>query len=383
MVSWFDNADIPKESKNLTQESLKLMNFFESGNRRSHVISVRCLYNFGRGLDHDGYRGLCVHLKSTYELTPEDQIWLHPDHFKSLTIAKCNVSKETMTAQIEAVRDKIFEQPMSGDHDYGVYMERTAEEYSSDMNHTYYTTFVSSLPSPELSGDIGKWVTKARAARATITAHEDAMKVICDTFPSAECIFRKTTNVFMRDNSTWRFLNCAWNIRPDEEEVYIRLHPSIGYARMSHFESDRSTVVPIDMGFGTSVTSYEAIAAGRQRHINETHAWDGDQPVHLRVQQDCREWKREAPLRRMGLYDPQVLATIAIKMGYPQKPLSPSVGRTLTSQRVFYDFDTVYPLLTHDALKMMQSRYVSSTSTSFALTDEDLTAYTASTAHIK
>ena len=376
MSSWFDDSDVPKDAKNLRQESMKLMNYFESGHRRSHVISVRCLYNFGRALDHDGYRGLCVHVKSSYELTPEDKIWLHPDHFKSLTIAKCNVSKETMGAQIEAVRDKIFEQSMVGDHDYGVYLERTAEEYSSEMNHAYYATFMSSIRSPELSGDIGNWVTKARAARVTITAHEDAMTTICDTFPSAECIFRKTTNVFMRDNATWRFLNCAWNIQPDERDVYIRIHPSIGYARLSHFESDQSTVVPIDMGFGTSVTAYEVISSGRQRHIKETHCWDCDQPVHLRVQHDSREWKREAPLRRMGLYDPKVLATIAIKMGYPQKPLSPSVGRTLTSQRVLYDFDSVYPLLTRNALKMIQSRYVNGES--FALTDDDLTAYTAS-----
>ena len=372
MPSWFDDSDVPK---NLKQESGKLMAFFESSNRRSHIIAVRCLYNFGPGLDHDGYRGLCVHLKSTYVLSKEDRIWLHPDHFKSLTIAKCHVSQKTMDTQIEAVRDKIFEHEMSGDHDYGVYMERTTEEYSPDMKHTYYAAFMSSLPSPELTGDINQWVTKARAARATITMHDDAMKIICDTFPSAECINRKTTNVFMRDNSTWRFLNCAWNIQPDEEDIYIRLHPSVGYARFTSADTDKSTVVPSDMGFGTSITSYEDISTGRQRHINETHSWDGEQPVHIRVQHDTRQWKREAPLRRLGIYDPQILATIAIKLGYPQTPLTPNIGQTLTTQRIHYDFNTIYPLLTRDILKIIQPRYVFDDQ-SFALTRSDIALYT-------
>ena len=72
------------------------------------IVHVRLLCNFGPKLDGEGYRGLSVQLKPTYELTPADRIWLHEHQYQSTTIALCHVTEEVMAANLQAVRKKVW-----------------------------------------------------------------------------------------------------------------------------------------------------------------------------------------------------------------------------------------------------------------------------------
>ena len=367
MTSWFDDNDVPK---NLRDDARILYEYFEP--RRACVVHVRLLCNFGPKLDGEGYRGLSVQLKPTYELAPSDRIWLHENQYQSMTIALCHVTEEVMAKNLIAVRKKVWATTgFEGSDDFGVYMERRAHEYSTELEHIYHA-IVTRTPDMEtvpLEGTVEQWVQRERAAYTAIDARETNMKLISSIFPSAECVDHRVTNMFLRDNSTWRFINCAWNVRPTETDVFIRTHPSMGYCRFTLGDGDVSRTIPQDMGVSETVIAIEDMPSARWTHVKTTHRWDSKQRVHLRAQLEARDWRRDAPMRRMGVYDPTPIHVIAIKMGYPRDPMTLERGCELTSGPVRYAFDRIAARLTPAALPLFKPAYVKDGS--LCLTRED------------
>ena len=354
MSSWFNDDDVPK---NLKVHSKRLYEYFEP--KRAFVQHVKCLYNFGplRG----GYRGCSVQLKPTYVLSEADRIWIHEDLFKSTTVALCNVRSDTMDAKLDAVRARVWAtDDLRGDNDFGVYVERRARDYSSTLEHVYYAilTQTPELDDVPLEGTLEQWIAQIRAAYTKVNAREDAMAHITSIFPKATCVDHKTTNMFMRDNSTWRFVNSVWNVRPSETDIFVRTHPSVGYSRFTLEETSRSKMIPIDMGYTEDVVSMETMDAARAQHIRDTHRWDSDQSVHARAQMESRAWRRDAPLRDMGIYDPTPLHTLALKLGVMTEPMTLDLGMRLTSGPIHYIFDTIAERLTPDALGMFRPELV-------------------------
>ena len=224
MSSWFNDNDVPK---NLKAHARRLYEYFEP--KRAFVVRVTCLYNFGPS--NFGYRGCSIQLKPTYVLSEEDRIWIHADLFKSTTVALCNVRSDTMDSKLDAVRERVWAvADLRGDNDFGVYVERRARDYSSALEHVYHAilTQTPSLDVVPLEGTLEQWIAQLRAAYTAVNAREDAMSIITSIFPKATCLDHKTTNMFIRDNSTWRFVNSVWNVRPSETDIFVRTHPSVG-----------------------------------------------------------------------------------------------------------------------------------------------------------
>ena len=354
MSSWFNDDDVPK---NLKVHARSLYDYFEP--KRAFVQRVKCLYNFGPS--KFGYRGCSVQLKPTYVLSEEDRIWIHEDLFKSTTVALCNVRSDTVDAKLGAIRDRVWAiGGLRGDNDFGVYVERRAHDYSSTLEHVYYAilTQTPALDDIPLEGTLETWIAQLRAAYTKVDAREDAMAIITGIFPKATCVDHKTTNMFMRDNSTWRFVNSVWNVRPSETSIFVRTHPSVGYSRFTLEETSRSKMIPIDMGYTEVMASMEEMDAARKQHIRETHRWGSDQPVHVRAQMEVRPWRRDAPLRGMGIYDPTPLHTLAIKLGVMTEPMTLDLGMRLTNGPVHYAFDTIAERLTPNALGMFRPELV-------------------------
>ena len=364
-ASWFNDDDVPK---NLTRHAKRVFNFFEP--RRASVVSVRCFYNFGP--IQGGYRGLSVQLKPTYVLSEEDRLWLHGDYYRSTTVALCHVSDETMRVNLKKVRSKVWlTTGLTNDDEFGVYMERRPREYSAEIDCVYHAILTRTPTKREIAftGTVENWVARVRAAYTSMDPREDNLRQIRDIFPKAECVKHATTNIFLRDNSTWRFINCAWNVKPTEESVYLLTHPSVGYSIFNVEAGDRSKTIPIDMGVSEQVTSLESMKPARRQHIKNTHRWDSEQSVHIRVQTEARDWRREAPLRSMGLYDPTTLHVVALKLGYPDEPMTLERGCALTNEAVYYDFSTVATALSERAMSMFRPEFVHGNR--FKLTKED------------
>ena len=240
-------------------------------------------------------------------------------------------------------------------------MERRAHEFSTDLDHVYHA-IVTRTPDKEgvpLEGTVEQWVQRERAAYTAIDAREANMNLISSIFPGAECVDHRVTNMFMRDNSTWRFINCAWNVRPTETDVFVRTHPSMGYCRFTLDDGDVSRTIPAGHGrYGHDHRARGYARGATRRTSRSTHRWDSKQRVHLRAQLEARDWRREAPLRRMGIFDPTAIHIVAIKMGYPRDPMTLDRGCKLTSGFVRYEFERINARLTSVALPMFKPEYV-------------------------
>jgi hypothetical protein len=280
-----------------------------------------------------------------------------------MTVALCHVNAETMRDNLDAVRQKVWSMKdvaVTGDDDFGLYVERRVREYSSELEDIHYMilTRTPTLTEVPLEGTVEQWVARTRAAYTSVNAQEDNMRCITSICPKAECIKHDMTNVFIRDNSTWRFINCAWTARPSDAFVFVRTHPSVGYSKFAIDAGERSKVVPMDMGYTERITALETMEPTRRRHIEATHRWESPQSVHLRAQSEARDWRRTAPLRAMGIYDPISLHVIAIKLGYPRTAMTLDRGCMLTNESVYYDFTTIVSQLGVDAINMFRPEFV-------------------------
>ena len=343
-MSWFDDSDVPT---NLKSDALALRRYFER--RRSSVLSVRCFYNFR--VERGVYSGICVQVKASYALTEEDACWVSPDHYRTTSVTRCNVTHGTYAAHKESLHaNAVWAQtPAVGDHDAGLYVERVTSAYSTDDDLAYFMITTSSTERAALQGTVEKWVASARRASSTVDAAGDHLASAVETFPSAVREWSATTNHFVRDNSTWRYIGNVMNVQPgaERDEVFIRSHPSVGYERFSVEASDGATVVPMDMGYAASTTALENLDSARARHVASTHRWMGEQCVHSRVQRDASNWRESAPLRKMSIFAPRSMRVCAIKLALPRGELTLEEGWELTKrERVHYAFETVAPQLT-------------------------------------
>ena len=340
-MSWFDDADVPK---NLKAQARELYDFFEK--RRTYIVHVKCFYNFRK--EGDSYRGLCVQLHPTYELTPADRVWLSEDHHRSTTVAFANVSEESFSEHKDRIRESVWDvKTLPGDHDFGVYMERIASDYSSEDERTYMcitTNRAEELMDVPLEGSVDTWVARCRQLISAADLKERNMGRINDLFPKATCTWHKETNMFIRDNTTWRYVNYVHNIQPGDENVFIRIHPSVGYERFNLEPREGPIACPADMGYGMETTALEDMAASRKKHMDLTHWWDSTQVVHARAQRDPAAWTVEFPMRKMRVFNPNSLRVIALKLGEDARGLTLEEGWALSRKsKVQYKFHTVKP----------------------------------------
>jgi hypothetical protein len=156
-----------------------------------------------------------------------------------------------------------------------------------------------------------------------------------------------TTNQFIRDNSTWRYIGNIINVQPGTPHVFIRSHTSVGYERFDMDSREGALLCPLDFGYATTITALEDLDSARATHMQKTHRWGGTQCVHARAQRDPSNWRTEAPLRKMRLFAPSSLRLCAIKLAAPRNDITLQEGWALTQQsRVHYAFDSIAPHLT-------------------------------------
>jgi len=232
------------------------------------------------------------------------------------------------------------------------------------------TNHAQELLDVPLEGTVDAWVANARTLISAVNLRERNMDRITALFPKAACISHKETNIFIRDNTTWRYINYAHNVQPTESHVFVHVHPSVGYERFSIEPREGPLVVPADMGVSKEICALEDMTEERSLHMKRTHWWDSTQVVHMRAQKNPVKWSSTFPMRKMRIFNPNSIRVIAVKLGDHTRGLTLKEGWALsTKSKVQYDFSTVHSTLTLKSLSAFKDAYVHGHG--FALTKQE------------
>ena len=272
------------------QDHLKAL--FEK--QRQHVVSVRLLPNFS--IDHDRskaentaiYRGLVVNVKDTYELSPEDKCWFHPEMGKGRSVFQ-NVEpvkhiQEQVLGQTEEVKASIS--PFNSS--VGEYYSQTEDTYGIVTKNKYC---IASTGSENRAYPLWSSWCDSYTSMKKVYAQWKSMNIadaVRDdrrslTASSSKMTYNDTINNIYSDGKSLYVTNHALKCNSGDK-VLCEVSPTSGYVWMSVAGKNRcNDFVPSDCGFADHFVNVHTLRQEHKARFYNDCSWLSDKPFNTYV----------------------------------------------------------------------------------------------------
>jgi len=223
-------------NSNIPSDVQEFVDRFEALSKKPGVKSIRLLSNFGKDVemslkhDVDIFRGFIIQLNSTYKLSQDDRMWLHPELCKGRSLYK---GGNAVNTEVEL---------SSFNSSVGFYSNHTVDEIGgfTVQNNVVVDTGIEKdaevlLNSWLLSGSSMEDAYRESVKSKLVQKAQDARNKIAEEYGSKELELNSNYNMLYSDGHSYYFYNHA--IKPSQNgEAILNISPLMGCVKLTGIE---------------------------------------------------------------------------------------------------------------------------------------------------
>lgn len=223
-------------NSNIPSDVQEFVDRFEALSKKPGVKSIRLLSNFGKDVemslkhDVDIFRGFIIQLNSTYKLSQDDRMWLHPELCKGRSLYKGG----------NAVNTKV--ELSSFNSSVGYYSNHTVDEIGGFTveNNVVVDTGIEKdaevlLNSWLLSGSSMEDAYRETVKSKLVQKAQHARNKIAEEYGSKELELNSNYNMLYSNGHSYYFYNHA--IKPSQNgEAILNISPLMGCVKLTGIE---------------------------------------------------------------------------------------------------------------------------------------------------
>ena len=288
----FKRAHPQSCSAELDDAQNRLRNLFEK--QKQHVIKVVLLPNFS--IDHDRsqaeespiYRGLVVNVKDTYELSPEDKCWFHPELGKGRSAFMDQRISKSLTEQQLGSTEQVSSSISPFNSSAGEYYSQSEDAYGivTKSNYSIVSSCNESVSYPLWSSWFNSYTSmkkvyaswKRNGTLDNIQKHRDSL-----VGSPEKPLYQDVVNNIMSDGKSIYVTNHAVKCNSGDR-VLCEISPTAGFVWFKVNGSSRENdFVPSDCGFSDQFVNIHALREEHKDRFYKDCSWLSKKPFNTYV----------------------------------------------------------------------------------------------------
>jgi len=285
----FKRAHPQGYSSELDNAITSMTNLFAK--QAQHVVKVTLMPNFS--IDHDRsaaeetpiYHGLVVNLKDTYELSPEDKCWFHPEMGKGRSVFEGGSVKDTLVEQTVGDTNALEASLSPFNSSAGEYYSQTEDAYGMVDKHQY--SIVSSGSESTAYPLWSSWCDSYTSMKKVYSAWKSNNAV--DTIQTArtsivnsnKTIYQDVVNNIYSDGKTLYVSNHAVKCNAGDK-VLCEISPTAGYIWF-HIQDGENKFVASDCGYTNEYVNIHALREQHKQRFYKDCSWLSKKPFNTYV----------------------------------------------------------------------------------------------------